>query len=78
MKYILIMFLVGCASIKSAKQPYVDIGIDGQPQVIETLDSASKPVRTMVGAGDALGLQTLQEFENSKKALAPSLLFLQY
>ena len=78
MKYFLIMFLVGCASIKSAKQPYVDIGIDGQPQIVETLDSASEPVRNVMGAGDALGLQTLQEFENSKKALAPSLLFLQY
>jgi hypothetical protein len=31
------MLLAGCASIKSVKQPFVDIGIDGQPQVIETL-----------------------------------------
>ena len=78
MKYILIMFLVGCASVKSFKQPFVDIGIDGQPQVIETLDSASEPVTNMIGAGDALGLQTLEEFESSKKPLAPHWYFFQY
>ena len=71
MKYILIMFLAGCASVKSFKQPFVDIGIDGQPQIIETLDSASEPVTNMLGAGDALGLQTLEDFESSKKPLAP-------
>ena len=71
MKYLLIMLLAGCASVKSVKQPFVDIGIDGQPQIIETLDSASEPVRNMMGAGDALGLQTLEEFESSKKPLAP-------
>tara|TARA_B100000683_G_scaffold235735_1_gene239775 strand:+ start:267 stop:503 length:237 start_codon:yes stop_codon:yes gene_type:complete len=78
MKYLLIMFLVGCASVKSVKQPFVDIGIDGQPQIIETLDSASEPVRNMMGAGDALGLQTLEEFESSKKPLAPHWYFFQY
>ena len=41
MRYLLIMLLAGCASVKSVKQPFVDIGIDGQPQIIETLDSAS-------------------------------------
>ena len=71
MKYLLIMFLVGCASVRNVKQPYVDIGIDGQPQIVETLDSASEPVTNMMGAGDALGLQTLEEFEASKKPLAP-------
>ena len=78
MRYLLIMLLAGCASVKSFKQPYVDIGIDGQPQIIETLDSASEPVRNVMGAGDALGLQTLQEFEDSKKLLAPDWYFLQY
>ena len=78
MKYLLIMFLVGCASVKSVKQPFVDIGIDGQPQIIETLDSASEPVRNMMGAGDALGLQTLEEFESSKKPLAPHWYYLQH
>ena len=71
MRYIFIMLLVGCASVKSVKQPFVDIGIDGQPEIIHTLDSASEPVTNMIGAGDALGLQTLEEFESSKKALAP-------
>ena len=71
MRYLLIMLLAGCASVKSVRQPFVDIGIDGQPQIIETLDSASEPVRNMMGAGDALGLQTLEEFESSKKPLAP-------
>ena len=71
MKYLLIMLLAGCASVKSVKQPFVDIGIDGQPEIIHTLDSASEPVTNMIGAGDALGLQTLEEFESSKKPLAP-------
>ena len=78
MRYLLIMLLAGCASIKSDKQPFVDIGIDGQPEIIHTLDSASEPVNNVIGAGAALGLQTLQEFENSKKLLAPDWYFLQY
>ncbi len=81
MRYLLVMLLAGCASVKSVKQPFVDIGIDGQPQVIETLDSASAPANntnTILGAGDTLGLQTLQEFEDSKKLLAPDWYFLQY
>ena len=77
MRYLFIMLLAGCASVKSVKQPFVDIGIDGQPQVIETLDSASEPVTNMIGAGDALGYQTLQEFESSKKALVPHWYLLQ-
>ena len=72
------MLLAGCASVKSGKQAFVDIGIDGQPQIIETLDSASEPVRNMMGAGDALGLQTLEEFESSKKPLAPHWYYLQH
>ena len=71
MRYLLIMLLAGCASVKSVKQPFVDIGIDGQPQIIHTLDSVSESVRNVMGAGDALGLQTLEEFESSKKPLAP-------
>jgi len=71
MRYLLIMLLAGCASVKSVKQPFVDIGIDGQPEVIHSLDSASEPVTNMIGAGDVLGLQTLEEFESSKKPLAP-------
>ena len=81
MRYLLIMLLAGCASVKSFKQPFVDIGINGQPQIVETLDSASAPANntnTIFGAGDNLGLQTLQEFEDSKKALAPHWLLLQY
>ena len=71
MRYLLIMLLAGCASVKSVRQPFVDIGIDGQPEIIHTLDSASEPGTNMIGAGDALGLQTLEEFESSKKPLAP-------
>jgi len=80
MRYLLIMLLAGCASVKSVKQPFVDIGIDGQPQVIETLDSASAPANTtgtILGAGDNLGLRTLEEMESSKKALAPHWYLLQ-
>ncbi len=64
------MLLVGCASVKSVKQPYVDIGIDGQPQIIESLDSASAPANidnAILGAGDNLGYQTFQELEDKKK-----------
>ena len=81
MRYLLIMLLAGCASVKSVKQPFVDIDIDGQPEIIHTLDSASEPANntnTILGAGDNLGLQTLQEFEDSKKLLAPDWYFLQY
>ncbi len=78
MRYLFIMLLAGCASVKSVKQPFVDIDIDGQPEIIHTLDSASEPVNNVIGAGDALGLQTLQEFEDSKKLLAPDWYFLQY
>ena len=78
MRYLLIMLLAGCASVKSVKQPFVDIGIDGQPEIIHTLDSASEPVTNMIGAGDALGYQTLQEFEDSKTASTPHWLLWQY
>tara|TARA_Y100001972_G_scaffold3256_1_gene3622 strand:- start:664 stop:918 length:255 start_codon:yes stop_codon:yes gene_type:complete len=74
MRYLLVLVLAGCASVKSVKQPYVDIGIDGQPQIIETLDSASAPVNntnTIIGAGDNLGLRTLEEIESSKKVMDP-------
>ena len=71
MRYLLIMLLAGCASVKSVRQPFVDIDIDGQPEIIHTLDAASEPVTNMIGAGDALGLQTLEDFESSKKPLAP-------
>ena len=74
MRYLLIMLLAGCASVKSVKQPFVDIGIDGQPQIIHTLDSASEPVNNTnatLGAGDALGLQTYEEIEPSKKVMDP-------
>ena len=74
MRYLLVFLLAGCASVKSAKQPYVDIGIDGQPQIIETLDSASAPANntnTIIGAGDNLGLRTLEEIESSKKVMDP-------
>ena len=70
MRYIFVMLLVGCASVKSVKQPFVDIGIDGQPQIIETMDSASELVNVgIVGAGDNLGYQTLLDFEDAKKKL---------
>ena len=71
MRYLLVLLLAGCASVKSVKQPFVDIGIDGQPEIIHTLDSASEPVTNMIGAGDALGLQTLEDFESSKKVMDP-------
>ena len=74
MRYFLVLLLVGCASVKSVKEPFVDIGIDGQPQIIHTLDSASEPINNtnvIFGAGDALGLQTYEEIEPSKKVMDP-------
>jgi hypothetical protein len=73
-RYLLVLLLAGCASVKSVKQPFVDIGIDGQPQIIHTLDSASEPINNtnvIFGAGDALGLQTYEEIEPSKKVMDP-------
>ena len=74
MRYFLVLLLAGCASVKSVKEPVVDIGIDGQPQIIHTLDSASEPINNtnvIFGAGDALGLQTYEEIEPSKKVMDP-------
>jgi hypothetical protein len=74
MRYLLVLLLAGCASVKSVKEPFVDIGIDGQPQIIHTLDSASEPINNtnvIFGAGDALGLQTYEEIEPSKKVMDP-------
>ena len=74
MRYFLVLLLAGCASVKSVKEPFVDIGIDGQPQIIHTLDSASEPINNtnvIFGAGDALGLQTYEEIEPSKKVMDP-------
>ncbi len=74
MRYLLVLLLAGCASVKSVKEPFVDIGIDGQPIIIETLDSASAPANntnTILGAGDNLGLRTLEEIESSKKVMDP-------
>tara|TARA_R100001086_G_scaffold101113_1_gene50684 strand:- start:193 stop:447 length:255 start_codon:yes stop_codon:yes gene_type:complete len=73
-RYFLVLLLAGCASVKSVKEPFVDIGIDGQPQIIHTLDSASEPINNtnaILGAGDALGLQTYEEIEPSKKVMDP-------
>ena len=70
MRYLLVLLLAGCASVKSVKEPFVDIGIDGQPQIIHTLESASQ-VETpeLIGAGDALGIDTFYRMEDeaSKK-----------
>ena len=74
MRYFLVLLLAGCASVKSVKEPFVDIGIDGHPQIIHTLDSASAPINNtnvIFGAGDALGLQTYEEIEPSKKVMDP-------
>jgi hypothetical protein len=73
-RYLLVLLLAGCASVKSVKEPFVDIGIDGQPIIVETLDSASAPANntnTILGAGDNLGLRTLEEIESSKKVMDP-------
>ena len=74
MRHLSILFLIGCSSVQSVKEPFVDIGIDGQPIIVETLDSASAPANntnTILGAGDNLGLRTYEEIESSKKVMDP-------
>ena len=73
MRYLLsILFLVGCSGVQSVREPFVTIDENGDPYVYHTIDSATQ-VETpeLLGAGDALGLQTLEDFESSKKPLAP-------
>ena len=76
------MLLMGCASVKSVRdEPFIDIDIDGQPQIVHTLESASQ-VETpdLIGAGDALGVDTMYRMEDDalKKGLTPTMLYLQY
>ena len=82
MKYLLVMLLMGCASGKSVRaEPFIDIDIDGQPRIVHTLESASQ-VETpdLIGAGDALGVDTMYRMEDDalKKGLTPTMLYLQY
>ena len=76
------MLLMGCASVKSVRdEPFIDIDIDGQPRIVHTLESASQ-VKTpdLIGAGDALGVDTMYRMEDDalKKGLTPTMLYLQY
>ena len=82
MRYLLVMLLMGCASVKSVRdEPFIDIDIDGQPRIVHTLESASQ-VETpdLIGAGDALGVDTTYHMENEalKKGLTPTMFYLQY
>ena len=82
MKYLLVMLLMGCARVKSVRdEPFIDIDIDGQPRIVHTLESASQ-VETpdLIGAGDALGVDTMYRMEDDalKKGLTPTMLYLQY
>ena len=82
MKYLLVMLLMGCASVKSVRdEPFIDIDIDGQPRIVHTLESASQ-VETpdLIGAGDALGVDTMYRMEDDalKKGLTSTMLYSQY
>ena len=78
MRYLFVMLLVGCASVKSVRdEPFIDIDIDGQPQIVHTLESASQiETPDLIGAGDALGVDTFYEMEeqDSKKESTPTIL----
>ena len=81
MKYLLsILFLVGCSGVQSVREPFVTIDENGDPYVYHTIDSATQ-VETpeLLGAGDALGVDTFYEMEekDSKKALVPHWYLLQ-
>ena len=82
MRYLFVMLLVGCASVKSVRdEPFIDIDIDGQPQIVHTLESASQiETPDLIGAGDALGVDTMYRMEEDalKKGLTPTLLYSQY
>ena len=82
MRYLFVMLLVGCASVKSVRdEPFIDIDIDGQPQIVHTLESASQiETPDLIGAGDALGVDTMYRMEEDalKKGLTPTMLYLQY
>ena len=73
MKYLLVMLLMGCASVKSVRdEPFIDIDIDGQPRIVHTLESASQ-VETpdLIGAGDALGISCIYVGSFDKGIAAP-------
>ena len=82
MRYFFVMLLVGCASVKSVRdEPFIDIDIDGQPQIVHTLESASQiETPDLIGAGDALGVDTMYRMEEDalKKGLTPTMLYSQY
>ena len=82
MRYLFVMLLVGCASVKSMRdEPFIDIDIDGQPQIVHTLESASQiETPDLIGAGDALGVDTMYRMEEDalKKGLTPTMFYLQY
>jgi|TARA_R100001082_G_C4237838_1_gene106015 hypothetical protein len=82
MRYLFVMLLVGCASVKSVRdEPFIDIDIDGQPQIVHTLESASQiETPDLIGAGDALGVDTMYRMEEDalKKGLTPTMLYSQY
>lgn len=74
MRYLAILFLIGCSSVQSVKEPFVTIDENGDPYTYHTLDSATQ-IETvgLLGAGDALGVDTYQRMEEnaSKKVLDP-------
>ena len=82
MRYLFVMLLMGCASVKSVRdEPFIDIDIDGQPQIVHTLESASQiETPDLIGAGDALGVDTMYRMEEDalKKGLTPTMLYSQY
>ncbi len=82
MRYLFVMLLVGCASVKSVvDEPFIHVDIDGQPRLVHTLESASqKETPDLIGAGDALGVETMYRMEDDalKKGLTPTMLYLQY
>jgi len=81
MRYLLIMMLLGCASVQSVKEPFVSIDENGDPYMYHTIDSATQ-VETpdLIGAGDTLGVDTMYRMEDEalKKGLTPTMFYLHY
>jgi len=75
MRHLSILFLIGCSSVQSVKDPFVTIDENGKPYTYHTIDSATQTETVgLLGAGDALGVDTFYQMEEeaSKKALTPS------
>tara|TARA_R100001463_G_scaffold132256_1_gene192790 strand:- start:1563 stop:1817 length:255 start_codon:yes stop_codon:yes gene_type:complete len=78
MRYLTILFLIGCSSVQSVKEPFVTVDENGEPYTYHTIDSATQTETIgVLGAGDALGVDTYQRMEeNASKKVSDPWLYL--